>query len=119
MTSGQPNVVWLSIHPAAIGGSAEARLRGTVVTLAAAGLTPATTYDVRAGTSICDSAARASRQVTASAAVGMKAVRISRPLAGRWVKTIVRTSPMRRAIWTATSAENADRMPAQKKTAPL
>jgi hypothetical protein len=37
MISGQPNVDSLSIHPAAIGGNADARLRGTFVTLAAAG----------------------------------------------------------------------------------
>ena len=55
----------------------------------------------------------------ASGAVGMNAARISRPLAGRWVKTIVRTRPMRRAMRTATSAENADSTPAQKNTAPL
>ena len=82
-------------------------------------MTTAITYDVRAGTSICDSAARASRQATASGAVGMNAARISSPLAGRWVNTIVRTSPMRRAMRTATSAENAESTPAQKNTAPL
>ena len=64
---------WPSIHPAAIGGSAAARLRGTLVTLAAAGrssgVTTAITYEVRAGTSICDSAARHSRHATASAGV--------------------------------------------------
>ena len=48
----------------------------------------------------------------------MNAARTSRPLAGRWVNTIVRTSPMRRAMRTATSAENADSTPAQKNTAP-
>ena len=36
MISGHPNLEWSSIHPAAIGGSAEAKLRGTLVTLAAA-----------------------------------------------------------------------------------
>src|ERR1041384_6473854 len=65
MTSGQPNVECPSIQPAMIGGMAAARLRGTFVTLAAAGRsagdTTAITYDVRAGTSICDSAARARR----------------------------------------------------------
>ena len=58
-----------------------------MVTLAAAGrsagVTTAITYDVRAGTSICDSADRASRQPTASGAVGMKAARISSPFAGQ------------------------------------
>jgi len=56
MISGQPNVDSLSIHPAAIGGSADARLRGTLVMLAAAGrssgVTTAMTYEPRAGTSI-------------------------------------------------------------------
>src|SRR6187431_1698984 len=118
MINGQPNVDSLSIQPAAIGGSADARLRGTLVTLAAAGrssgVTTAITYELRAGTSICDRNDLHSRQVTARAAVGMNAVRISRPLAGRWVNTIVRTSPMREAMRTATRAENAERIPAQK-----
>ena len=63
MISGHPKLVCASIQPARSGGSALARLRGTLVTLAAAarssGSTTAITYDVRAGTSICDSSARA------------------------------------------------------------
>ncbi len=49
----------------------------------------------------------------------MNAARTSKPLAGRWVKTIVRTSPIRSAMRTATRAENADSTPAQKNTVPL
>ena len=49
----------------------------------------------------------------------MNAVAISNPFAGRCVYTIVRTRPMRPAIRAATSAENADNSPAQKKIVPL
>ena len=123
MIRGHPKLLRLSIHPAAIGGSAPARLRGTFVTLAAAGRssgeTTAITYDVRAGTSICESADRPSRHATASGAFGMNAVRMRRPFAGRWVNTIVRTRPIRPARRTAASWEKAANNPAQKKTAPL
>jgi len=60
-----------------------------LVTLAAAGrsagVTTAITYDVRAGTSICDSADRSNRHPTASHTVGMNAVAISNAFAGRCV----------------------------------
>ena len=46
MISGQPKVEWSSIHPAAIGGSADARLRGTLVTLAAAARSAGVTTDM-------------------------------------------------------------------------
>jgi hypothetical protein len=40
---------------------------------------------VRAGTSICDSAERSNKHPTANHTVGMKAVAISNPFAGRCV----------------------------------
>jgi hypothetical protein len=46
MINGHPNVDRSSIHPAARGGSAEARLRGTLVTLAAAARSAGVTTDI-------------------------------------------------------------------------
>src|SRR4051794_5149305 len=76
------------------------------------------TYEVRAGTSSCDRSDRASRQATAMGAVGATAAAMSRRLAGMWVKTIVRTRPMRAAIRGASSAELAVSSPLQKKIVP-
>ena len=62
MTNGQPNAELVRSAPANIGLSAEAKLRGTAVTLAAAGRSSGATTDitkeVRVGTSICESALR-------------------------------------------------------------
>src|SRR5215207_486550 len=122
MTSGQPKGERASSQPESRGLSAEARLLGTAVTLAAAGRsaaeTTAITYELRTGTSICDSALRSNRQATASSTVGMKGVSTRKRLAGRWVKTAVLRRPMRPAMRTAASAEKADRVPVQKKMAP-
>src|SRR6187401_3209167 len=111
MISGQPNVDSLSLHPAAIGGSADARLRGTLVMLAAAGrssgVTTAMTYEPRAGTSICDRADRHSRQVTASAAVGKTSVSIGRLFSGTGVTSGVGQSALAVAMRTAPSTETA------------
>ena len=63
---------------------------------------------MRAGTSICDIVARPRRQATAHPTLGMNAASINSALAGRWVNTIVRTSPIRRAMRAATSAEHQD-----------
>lgn len=46
MISGQPKFERSSIQPAAIGGSAEAKLRGTLVTLAAAARSAGVTTDI-------------------------------------------------------------------------
>src|SRR5215471_21228158 len=104
------------------GLAAEARLRGTDVMLAAAGRsvtgTIAITYELRVGTSICDSAARAKSSAIAQARSGMNGTRIRQRLEGKWVKTIVLTSPKRPAMRTATRYEIAVRIPVQKKIAP-
>src|SRR5271166_6132205 len=82
--SGHPNEVTSSIMPAGTGAAALARLRGTLVTLAAAarssGGTTAITYDWRAGTSIDDIAARSSRNTIARGAFGISAARIRNAL---------------------------------------
>src|ERR671923_1245313 len=122
MTSGQFSSPSEKKAPASAGLSAAARLRGTAVTLAAAarsgGVTTAITYEDRGGTSICDRAARPNRHASASWSDGANAARIRNTLAGMCVKTIVLTSPIRRAIHAATGNENADSSPDQKKKRP-
>src|SRR5918995_622300 len=122
MTNGQPKTERESSQPDSSGLRAAARLLGTAVTLAAAGRsageTTAITYELRTGTSICDSALRRSRKATASSTVGMKGVSARKRFAGRWVKTAVSRRPMRLAMRTAASAEKADSTPVQKKMAP-
>src|SRR5918998_4176264 len=122
MTSGQPKAEREKSQPERRGARAAARLLGTAVTLAAAGRsageTTAITYELRTGTSICDSALRSRRKATASSTFGMKGVKTRKRFAGRWVKTAVSSSPMRLAIRTATSAEKADSTPVQKKMTP-
>src|SRR5918998_3005680 len=122
MTSGQPKAEREKSQPERRGARAAARLLGTAVTLAAAGRsageTTAITYELRTGTSICDSALRSSRNVTASSTVGMKGVSTRKRFAGKWVKTAVLRSPMRLAIRTAARAEKAESTPDQKKMTP-
>src|SRR5688500_9356368 len=101
---------------------AEARLRGTAVTLAAAGrsasVTTAITYEERVGTSICESAARTRRRPSAHCTDGANAAAIRQRLDGMCVYTIVLMSPMRLPIHAATGKENAESTPLQKKKAP-
>src|SRR3954447_16267698 len=115
MISGQPTVLWSSIQPAAIGGRAAARLRGTLVTLAAAarsrGETTAITYELRSGASIADSRLRATRHTIARARLGINAAATSSTWAGMWLNTIVRINPSRLATRAATNAENAEHTP--------
>src|SRR5262249_52807230 len=75
----------------------------------------ANTYDVRVGTSICESAARMSRNASTADRFGTKAARIRQILDGMCVNTIVFTSPIHFAIRAATRYENALRMLDQKK----
>ena len=56
--------------------------------------------------------------VMASGRFGISGTRINRTLEGRWVKTMVLTSPKRRAKGAASKAENPARMLAPKKIAP-
>src|SRR6185437_13824635 len=121
-TSGQPKGVAVKAHPASAGESAAARLRGTAVTLAAAGRsagsTTAMTYDERVGTSISDNRLRNTRQATASGNVGAHAARIRKTLDGRCVNTIVLTKPKRAASRAVTKYENAAHRPVTKKITP-
>src|SRR3954451_5778861 len=91
--------------PDRMGLIAAARLRGTAVTLAAAarspGVTTAMTYEVRVGTSICESALRTNSRVTAAQRAGANGTSTKQTLAGKWVNTIVFTSPMRPEIQDA------------------
>src|ERR1700732_1233307 len=81
------------IIPAKAGLSDDARLRGTAVTLAAAvrsaGVTTAMTYDVRVGTSICESAGRTSISPSTTKRFVEKAARTRQRLEGMCVNTIV------------------------------
>ena len=66
------------------------------------GLTTAITYELRVGTSICESALRTSRSAMTQDKLGRKGIRIRSTLAGRCVNTMVLTSPMRLEMRTAT-----------------
>jgi hypothetical protein len=86
MTNGQPNAELVRSAPANIGPSADAKLRGTAVTLAAAarssGETTDITKEVRVGTSICESALRISSRVKVHCRSGAKGARARHRLAG-------------------------------------
>ena len=88
------------------GPIAAARLRGTAVMLAAAGrsggVTTAITYEVRVGTSICDSAERSTKALAPHTDCGENAAKIRNTLEGICVNTMVLTRPMRLAIQAAT-----------------
>src|SRR5208282_419570 len=120
--SGQPNDDRFSIAPAGNGAIAAARLRGTLVTVAAAarssGGTTAITYDWRAGTSICAVEKRSSRNVIASPGVGINAATISMAFDGRWLNTIVLMRPNRAASADEMNCENELSSPAAKKNVP-
>src|SRR6187431_2507420 len=104
------------------GLAADARLRGTDVMLAAAGrssgVTIAITYELRVGTSICDSALRISSSATTPARLGTNGIATRHRLDGMCVNTIVLTSPKRLAMRTATRYENAVSTPVQKNSVP-
>jgi hypothetical protein len=65
------------------------------------GVTTDITYEVRVGTSICESALRVSRRASAIQRLGAKGTRSRHMFAGRCVNTIVLTRPMRSEIHTA------------------
>ena len=122
MTSGAAIAPAANITPVSEGLAAAARLRGTEVKLAAAGrssgVTTLMTKAPRAGTSICESRLRASRQASVSCWLEANAAAIRKRLDGICVKTIVLIKPMRRASSGATSWEMAPSSPVQKKNAP-
>src|SRR4029077_16716979 len=101
-TSGSPGKGSVRSMPANAGLIEEARLRGTAVTLAAAvrsaGVTTAITYDVRVGTSICESAERTRSNPSVSVRSGENAAAIRQMLDGIWVNTMVLIRPIRPAI---------------------
>src|SRR5260370_39602736 len=103
------------------GDAGAAAVRATRVTAAAAdrwsASQTAAVYDCRAGTSICEIAKRASRTATANGKVGISGTRINSTLEGTWVKTIVLTSPTRRAMAAAAKAAKADSGLAPEKMA--
>ena len=111
-----------NMAPVNEGLSAEARLRGTAVKLAAAGRSAGVTTDItkalRAGTSIWDSALRVSSSARASSSVGANAAPTRHRFAGICVNTIVLTRPIRRASTGAASCDAALKSPVQKKKAP-
>ena len=88
------------------GLTAEARLRGTDVMPAAAarsaGETTAITYELRVGTSICDSALRRRSNATTHPRSDANGTMSSSTLDGRCVNTIVLTRPIRCAMRAAT-----------------
>ena len=93
------------------------------MTLAAAarscGRTIAITYELRVGTSICDSALRISSSAITIHSEGMKGMRIRQIEDGMCVNTIVLTSPIFAAMRTATRYESAVSIPVQKKMMPV
>src|SRR5258707_3840353 len=105
-TNGNPVKDVVSRAPAKAGLSDDARLRGTAVTLAAAGrsggVTTAITYEVRVGTSICESAERTSNSPSTTRRLVENAARIRQRLEGMCVKTMVFTRPKRFASRAAT-----------------
>src|SRR5436190_16051596 len=111
MISGQPKPDTPSRYPAISGLTADARLRGTAVMLAAAarsaGVTTAITYELRVGTSICDSALRTSNSAIAIPSEGANGTMINSTLDGICVKTIVLIRPILVAIRAASRYENA------------
>src|SRR5262245_3964712 len=99
MTSGNARNDAENSAPDSAGLIDEARLRGTAVTLAAAvrsaGVTTAITYEVRVGTSICESAERRSSSASTMVRLGENAARMRQRLEGICVNTIVLTRPKR------------------------
>src|SRR3990172_7174780 len=108
--------------PVRIGDREAPMVRATPVTPAAAerssGATTAMVYDWRVGTSICEIEKRRSNKAIARPRLGMNGTRISRTLDGRWVNTMVLTSPIFPATQAALRAEMPARMLAPKKIAP-
>ena len=75
-------------------------------------------YDWLVGASICTKKARSNHRVTAIQASGTHGTAISNRLDGMWVKTIVFSSPIRRARRAATHREIAVKTLDAKNKAP-
>src|SRR3989304_1573573 len=76
------------------------------------------TYAWRVGTSIWDRAWRAINSATAIGRLGARGIAARSRLEGRWVTTIVGSSPKRRAITGATRNDPAWSNPTKKKITP-
>src|SRR6266511_2413494 len=106
--------------PASAGPAGRVTYRAVLVVAAAAvrsgGGTSAITYAWRVGTSICDSTVRASSSPTAMGRVGASGTAASSKLDGRWVNTIVRSSPTLAASSGAARKEAACSTPTAANT---
>src|SRR6267142_7053689 len=83
------------------------RLVAPLAKVRSAGATSAATYDCRVGTSISTKDSRSRNNASAQPVDGAKGTAIRNRLEGRWVKTMVRTRPMRRARNAAPRCESA------------
>src|SRR5206468_9769328 len=82
------------------------------------GTTTAMEYEGRDGTARCERRLRTSIITTTSLRLAIKGTKISRKFDGRWVKTIVFKSPIRRAMAGAARKESAARKLVPKKIPP-
>src|SRR6266511_3863123 len=109
--------------PASAGPTGRVTYRAVLVAAAAAvrsvGGTSAITYAWRVGTSICDSKVRASSSPTAAGRLGASGTTASSRLDGRWVNTIVASSPTLAASRGAARNEAACNMPMAANTTPI
>src|SRR5215831_12922962 len=93
-----------------------ARLVSPLANVRSLGRTTAATKDCRVGTSISTSASRQRNSRIATLKVGAKGTAIRNRLEGKCVRTIVFTSPMRRASHAAPRCETALRTCTAKNT---
>src|SRR5215831_4345048 len=115
-----PSAATLNATPLSTGANAAAAVRTVLVMPAVAvrswGSTTAIVYDFLVGTSICETLMRSRKNNTASHQVGASGTSISNTLEGKWVKTIVLSSPMRLASGAAPKNDRPDTTFTQKKT---
>src|SRR5687767_9889433 len=94
-----PRAATLKAALVSTGATAAAAVRTVFVIPAVAVRSSASTtaimYDLRVGTSICDTLMRNKNSATASSPLGASGTRINTTLDGRWVNTIVFNSPKR------------------------
>src|SRR5262249_51257837 len=74
----------------------------------------AMTYELRVGTSICDSRLRSTSRPMTTGRLDTKGMAIRHRFEGRCVNTMVRTRPMRLASGTAANIDSAEQMLVQK-----
>jgi hypothetical protein len=122
-TKGSPNAASWNATPVRTGAIDAAAGRTAAVTPAArarsAAGTSANVYAWRVGTSICESAKRASNTAAASGKVGMNGTSSNSTLDGRCVNTIVLSKPMRAATRSASKNEIAASRFAAKSSGPI